>query len=124
MNKALLLLFVSLYTLNAEDILFIANSKNPIAKVNKAGLKKIYLKKRRFWKETKLNPSESASPYEPLREAMEKQILGMSAISVRCLLDERALQGDIDRRTVWSQLKSMLLFVKKSERCYRVYSPE
>jgi ABC-type phosphate transport system substrate-binding protein len=106
-----LLLFMFITGLHAENMVFIANSGNPITKVDKAVLKKIYLKKRRFWKETKLNPL-NLPPHTPLREAMEKQILGMSASALDAYWMKEHYRGHRPPYRVES-VKSMLLFVKK-----------
>ena len=111
MGKVLFLLFVLFIGLYAEPMVFIANSESPIEKVDKVMLKKIYLKKRRFWKETKLNPL-NLPPTHLLRQTMQREILGMSTSSLDAYWMKEHYGGHRPPYRVES-IQSMILFVKK-----------
>jgi hypothetical protein len=79
--------------------------------VTKEELAKIYLKKRRFWKETKLLPL-NLPPNNDYREKFEKVILGMQSEKLDAYWMKQHYQGHRPPYRVES-VKSMILFVKK-----------
>ena len=104
-----LLLFISLS--HARNMLVVTNHSNAIETVTKEELRKIYLKKRRFWKETKLLPL-NLPPNDPYRVNFEKNILGMPSEKLDTYWMKQHYQGHRPPYRVES-VKSMILFVKK-----------
>ena len=104
-----LLLFIPL--LYGGNMLVITNVSNTMQQLTKEELRKIYLKKRRFWKETKLNPL-NFPPNNQHRQHFEKDILNMSAEKLDTYWMKQHYQGHRPPYRVES-VKSMILFVKK-----------
>ena len=104
-------MFLFIPLLHAENIFVIANLSNTMQHVTKEDIHKIYLKKRRFWKETKLNPL-NLPPNNQYRQSFEKDILDMSAEKLDTYWMKQHYQGHRPPYRVES-VKSMILFVKK-----------
>jgi len=106
------LAFIFLATLLfSESMLFIANDASGIEALSRKELRQIYLKKRRFWKETKLVPL-NLPPQNRLRQQMEKKILTMSASALDAYWMQEHYRGHRPPYRLES-VKSMILFVKK-----------
>jgi ABC-type phosphate transport system substrate-binding protein len=111
MLRVFFFLFLFIPLLHAENILVITNVSNSMEHVTKEELRKIYLKKRRFWKETKLNPL-NLPPNDQHRQNFEKDILTMSAEKLDTYWMKQHYRGHRPPYRVES-VKSMILFVKK-----------
>ncbi|KYJ85841.1 hypothetical protein [Sulfurovum riftiae] len=97
--------------LYSEDLLFITNMSNGIETLGTSELRLIYLKKRRFWKETKLVPL-NLPPDNKLRKRVENNVLHMPALA----LDEYWMKEHyLGHRPPYrvDSVKGMILFVKK-----------
>jgi len=104
----MLLLFV---TLSAEKFVLITNRENPIKSLNKEEIKQIYLKKRRFWGETKLT-TLNLPPSSTLRQDFERDILGMRAKELENYWMRQHYKGQRPPYRLKSP-QSVLMFVKK-----------
>ena len=111
MLRVFLFLFLFIPLLHAQNMLVITNVSNSMEHVTKEELRKIYLKKRRFWKETRLNPLNLPSNNQ-YRQRFEKDILKMSAEKLDTYWMKQHYQGHRPPYRVES-VKSMILFVKK-----------
>lgn len=98
-------------TLSAEKFVLITNKDNSIKSLSKDVIKSIYLKKRRFWGETKLTVL-NLPPSSNLRQSFEKDILGMSAKELENYWMRQHYKGQRPPYRLKSPT-SVLLFVKK-----------
>jgi len=98
-------------SLSAEKFVLITNKDNPIKSLSRDEIKRIYLKKRRFWDETKLT-ALNLPPQSSLRQSFEKDILGMSAKELENYWMRQHYKGQRPPYRLNSP-KSVLMFVKK-----------
>ena len=109
--RIFLILMGVIIGLIAEDFVVIANKNSPITTIGKSELKSIYLKKRRFWNETKL-VALNLPPNNTLRQNFEKDILEMNPSQLETYWMKQHYSGHRPPYRLKS-MKSVLLFVKK-----------
>jgi ABC-type phosphate transport system substrate-binding protein len=111
MRRAVVIYTILILTLWGESFVVIVNRDSPISTITQSSLKSIYLKKRRFWNETKLValnlPASSKS-----RESFEKSILKMSQSQLESYWLKQHYKGERPPYRVKSP-QGMLLFVKR-----------
>ena len=111
MLKKLFLLLLIFHFVYAEDILVITNLESDISTLKKDELRKIYLKKRRLWKETKLFPL-NLPPDSIYRKVFEQKILKMPSEALDIYWMKQHYHGHRPPYMLKS-VKSIILFVKK-----------
>lgn len=105
------IIIASILCLYAEPFVIITHPQSPIDTLSKSQARMIYLKKRRFWGETKLI-ALNLPPKNPLRQTFEHEILKMNEAQLDKYWIRAHYQGQRPPYRV-EYLKSMLLFVKK-----------
>ena len=105
------LMVLMIVSLSAEKFVLITNRDNPIKSLNRDDIKNIYLKKRRFWHETKLT-TLNLPPQSRLRQSFEKDVLGMSAKALENYWMRQHYKGQRPPYRLKSP-QSVLIFVKK-----------
>ncbi len=100
-------------SLMAEPFVIVTHPSSPIERLSTEQAKAIYLKKRRFWKETKLTVL-SLPPEAPLRGEFEQEILHMTPQELENYWMAQHYKGVRPPYRVES-IQSMLLFVTKVE---------
>jgi ABC-type phosphate transport system substrate-binding protein len=98
-------------SVSAEPFVLITHPQNPIDTLTRSQVRMIYLKKRRFWNDTKL-VALNLPPNNTLRNTFENKILKMNATQLDNYWVRAHYKGQCPPYRVES-LKSMLLFVKK-----------
>lgn len=103
-----LLTVINLY---AGGFAIITNHKNPIKTLTTKEIKMIYLKKIRYWDNTKL-VALNLSPNSSLREEFEKSILGLTPSQLDRYWTEQHYNG---RRPPYrlDSVESMVIFIKR-----------
>ncbi|WP_373030886.1 hypothetical protein [Sulfurovum sp.] len=99
--------------LSAEKFVVITHPNNPIDTLTKSQLRMIYLKKSRFWGDTKL-VALNLPPTSNLRLTFENEVLKMSYNELDNYWVREHYKGHRPPYRVES-VESMLLFVKKVE---------
>lgn len=100
-----------MFSLHAEPFVLITHPQSPIDTLSQSQARMIYLKKRRFWGDTKLI-ALNLPPKNPLRQTFEHEILKMNEAQLDGYWIRAHYKGQRPPYRVES-LKSMLLFVKK-----------
>lgn len=98
-------------SLGAEPFVLITNPQTSIHTLTLSEIRMIYLKKRRFWDDTKLVPL-NLPPHDRLRRTFEDRILKMNTSQLDSYWIRAHYKGKRPPYRVES-LKSMLLFVQK-----------
>jgi len=111
MMRIYLLMLLVIITLSAEKLVLITNRDNSIKSLTRDDIKRIYLKKRRFWGEMKLT-TLNLPPDSTLRQDFEKNILGMSAKELENYWMRQHYRGQRPPYRLKSS-QSVLIFVKK-----------
>lgn len=99
--------------LHAESYVVITHPKTPLDSLTQWELKAIYLKQRRFWKDTKLT-TLNLPPDHPLRKEFENDILQMPKRELDQYWMKQHYKGYRPPYRVES-VQSMLMFVQKVE---------
>jgi len=102
---------ITMLSLAAEPYVVITHPQSAIDTLSKSQLRMIYLKKRRFWNDTKL-VALNLPPKHMLRQTFEEDILQMNHSQLDDYWIREHYKGHRPPYRVES-LKSMLLFVKK-----------
>ncbi len=97
--------------LNAEKFVLVAHPESPIDKLTQVQVRMIYLKKRRFWGNTKLI-ALNLPPQSTLRQTFERDVLKMSTEKLDSYWIKQHYKGHRPPYRVES-VDSMLLFIKK-----------
>jgi len=98
-------------TLSAEQLVLITHPQSPIDILTQTQVRMIYLKKRRFWGETKLI-ALNLPPDNNLRKTFEHETLEMRQTQLESYWVKQHYKGHRPPYRVES-VQSMILFVKK-----------
>lgn len=104
-------IIATVLSFGAEPFVLITHPQSPIDSLNRSQVRMIYLKKRRFWGDTKLI-ALNLPPLNALRQTFEHEVLKMNAAQLDAYWMKEHYKGQRPPYRVES-LKSMLLFVKK-----------
>jgi len=111
MKKLLYIWIVSTLIIYSEEYVVITNRESPISILTKKELKNIYLKKRRYYKDTKLIPL-NLSLDNTLRKSFQSDILDMSFTQIKSYWMKQHYKGHRPPYQLKS-FKGTLLFIKK-----------
>ena len=111
MSRIVWVYITVIVTLSAEPFVLITHPESPVETLTQSQARMIYLKKRRFWGETKLI-ALNLPPKNSLRQTFEQEVLKMNYTQLDNYWIKKHYNGHRPPYRVES-VQSVLLFVKK-----------